>query len=65
MTLINLLEVIDENIKKVEVLDLNNNLISFYDGKNSIDEKYNNKAVKAIATTKTGVLQITINLLKI
>ena len=41
MTLIELLEVINENTL-VFIYDINNICISYYDGKNNIDESLNN-----------------------
>ena len=62
MFLIDLLQAIDENSKQVNILDLNNKVVSFYDGKNSIDNKYNYYTVKTIQAIKAGCLDVTIYL---
>jgi len=65
MLLQDITRLIDENTTKVEILDLNGVLLSFYDGKNSIDKKYNKYDIINIMTTNNGTLQIVINLLKV
>ena len=65
MFLIDLLQAIDENSKQVNVIDLNNKVVSCYNGKDSIDNKYNYYTVKAIQATKAGCLDVTINLIKL
>lgn len=65
MLLIDLLSVIDENIKRVDVFDLTGKALTAYDGKDSINERYNNKQVKSITANKSGVLEITLNFIQV
>ena len=46
MTLLELISTIDENVERVNVY-LNDELVTFYDGKNSIDERYNVYSVES------------------
>lgn len=53
MLLIELLEQADEN-KIFCVKDMQGNIISLYDGKNSIDKALNNKTVKSYSIETAG-----------
>jgi len=58
MKLIDLLSITDEN-KSINVYDLGGNKITFYDGKNSIKEEYNNIKIHQVSV-KNNVLEITL-----
>lgn len=65
MQLIDLLEVIDENTKQVNVLDLNGCIITVYDGKNAIEKRYNSLDVAGIRASKQSTIDITVKIIKI
>ena len=61
MKLIDLISIVDENYK-VEVYDLNGHKIAEYNGKDGIDEKYNNSEVEKVEVVRfLGVVRIVIN----
>ena len=60
MKLIDILSITSESAN-VNVYDLQNNLITFYDGKNSIDEEYNDIEVFEI-NVNNNVLDIIIKI---
>lgn len=59
MTLIELLEITDENTN-VNIYNLEGDLISYYDGKNSINEKLNKIPIFQISISN-NILNITIS----
>ena len=60
MKLIDLLCVVDEN-SNIVVVDTLDNELSIYDGKNSIDEMYNNYDIVSISH-KTDAISVMIDL---
>ena len=60
MKLIDLLSITDESTN-VNVYDLEGNKVAFYDGKNSIDEEYNEIEVYRISA-KSNSLEVTLQI---
>ena len=54
MMLIDILSLIDENKKTLLLLD--NKIVSYYDGKNSIDTVFNSFRVSKISTENNNIL---------
>lgn len=48
MTVLDVISVFDEN-KKCILMDVDGDILSVYDGKNSIDELYNNREIVQIS----------------